>query len=87
MSDTSEMMKVLLDIREDIGGLKESTRIFAETMTMHIADDKKLAGVVADLQLAHASDKSARRAWATAGGVAGAVISTAVTAAVEWWRH
>lgn len=83
----SDMMTILLEIKSDLGELKGSTRAFADTLAAHIVDDKKLAGELADLKIAHASDRSARRAWATAGGVAGAVISTAVTAAVEWWRH
>lgn len=84
MSDVSntDLMKVLLTVKQDIGGIKADIVSHAAAFKNHVEEDKELCATVKALELSAARAAGKRAAYAGLGGMVGA----AFTLAVEFFR-
>lgn len=70
----SDLMGVLLDIKSDIGALKQASSSHTAWMTKHVEDDKAMADDIRQLQLGVARQRGAVRVLAAVATAAGAAI-------------
>ena len=86
MSDVSngDLMNVLLDIKQDIGGLKTKADGHTAWMTKHVADDALMMADIRKLQDIGASQRGASRVWNTLGLGAAGVIGAVAGPVFSW---
>lgn len=79
MSDVSnsDLMNVLLTVKQDIGGLKADIVSHAVQFKQHCAENDELAKDVKRLELGAASASGKRGAYALMGGFAGSLLALA----------
>lgn len=69
-----DLMGVLLDIKSDIGSLKQQAAGHTAWMSKHVEDDKALAADVHELQINAAKSRGFIKAWALVATAIGALV-------------
>ena len=81
-----DLMSVLLDVKQDIGALKQAQAGHSAWMDKHLKDDAIIAASVQKLQLAHARQRGFISAVAAIGSALGAGLAT-VASKVFFGHH
>jgi hypothetical protein len=76
----SDLFNVLLEIKGDVGGLKATTELQLQALTLHAARIGKVEDTVA-------KGKGAAKVWAIVGAGAASVFGAGAAAAIEWFKH
>lgn len=79
----SDIMTVLLSVREDIGGIKANLVSHAAAFNAHVKDDQKIVADVQALQISAAKASGRRTAYATIG----AFVGSAAALIVDYFRR
>lgn len=86
MNETA-IYQILLELKENVGAIKATTEATKETLTSHIEKTESLAEAVRKVELAHAKQRGAAKAYSLVGGAVGAILGGAATFLAEIWRH
>lgn len=82
----SDLMAVLGDMREDLGGIKAQLESHTKAFTAHLADDQAMAADVRKLQLSAAGRAGVAKGRAGTYGFLGSVFGAVAAFAVEWFK-
>jgi hypothetical protein len=76
MSDVSnsDLMTVLLDIKQDIGSLQTKAEGHTQWMAKHVADDALMCADIRAIQITQASQRGAAKVWNMLGAAIGTVL-------------
>lgn len=75
----SDLLKVLLEMKEDVGELKSTASSQAAAFAQHVQDDAVLARSVGELRLAGARRIGAMSVWSLLTSLASGAIGAAAT--------
>jgi hypothetical protein len=86
MSDVSnaDLMKVLLDVRGDIGALQADVRNTASTLQSHIEEDRGLTTRVGNLESYRANQTGKASVWGLIWAGLGSISGSLITL---WAKH
>lgn len=81
-------MAVLMDVRQDIGGLLQAQASFAESFKTHVEEDKQIGARLTRLELTGATQAGKTSVWMMVVGAIGGLIGTIIGAAASYFaRH
>jgi hypothetical protein len=76
----SDLFNVLIEIKGDVGGLKATSELQLQALTLH-------ASRIGKVEESVAKGKGGAKVWAIVGTTASALVGSAAAAAVEWFKH
>lgn len=81
--NNSDLLDVLMEMKEDLGAVKQNQETQTAWMTAHVAEDKLMARDIQTLTMTHARQKG----FMTAVVAIGSFISGAIGYAVEFFHR